>query len=144
MHPLIEKCFKFRFEFLHKLQVNQKHDNVDVGWRTCVKGIRDVGAVLISAVYLDLGFDFTSEPDASLPLLPEARNEDFSVDGLGTRFLPERSEYQKFIDDVPSIKHSTHLYSLHSHKLMTFSSMGLHSFQSIAHSELVLITTTTF
>lgn len=40
--------------------------------------------------YLDLGFDLTSEPDASLlPLLLDAKNEfDFSLPGLGTRLLP--------------------------------------------------------
>lgn len=58
----------------------------------------DVEIVLIAPVYLDLGFDFTSEPDASHPLLPEPMNEeDFSFprDGLGTRLLPEFNECVK-------------------------------------------------
>lgn len=42
--------------------------------------------------YLDLGFDFPSDPEASFPLLFEEKKEvdDFSFpnDGLGTRFLP--------------------------------------------------------
>lgn len=40
--------------------------------------------------YLDRGFDLISEPDASLPLLLDAMNDDLSLpgDGLGTRFLP--------------------------------------------------------
>lgn len=60
---------------------------------------------MISVDYLDLGFDFASEPDASFPLLPEAMKEDFSfpIDGLGTRFLPELSEHQKFMKSVPSV-----------------------------------------
>lgn len=42
--------------------------------------------------YLDLGFDLTSEPDASLlPLLLDAKNEfDFSLPGLATRPLPAK------------------------------------------------------
>lgn len=44
----------------------------------------------LSLFYLDRGFDLISEPDASLPLLLDAMNDDLSLpsDGLGTRFLP--------------------------------------------------------
>lgn len=49
--------------------------------------------------YLDLGFDLTSEPDASLlPLLLDAKNEfDFSLPGLATRPLPANKKYDESV-----------------------------------------------
>lgn len=74
--------------------------------------------------YLDLGFDLTSEPDASLPLLLEAKNEGFSFprDGLGTRFLPV-NEVDKDVTQLNSTRREAfaHLYSLHSRKPTIFA-----------------------
>lgn len=60
----------------------------------------DVGSCWIhkfpTFLYLDLGFDFPSEPEASFPLLLDEKKDvdDFSFprDGLGTRFLPAQRD----------------------------------------------------
>lgn len=98
-----------------------------------------------SSAYLDLGFDLTSEPDASFPLLlDDEKNDDddfsFASNGLGTRPLPAWLSADWCRRDT-EFRQSTYLCSLHSRRLTTVASAGLRWFRSGSRSEWFLTMT---
>jgi len=96
MHHRVNKSeFESRQRFYRCGKLQGNVNDVEIASEDDLMWVRSVhGCGNVSSPYLDLGFDLPSDPDASLPLLLEAKNDGLSLpsDGLGCRLLPVRDE----------------------------------------------------